>query len=68
MQEVWQMDGREEALCSEIAFWRQQIGETGVHPGSPVYQRMLKALQLAEYKLSLLRTDTDVTGQQYLAH
>ena len=41
-----------EALKTEIAFWRELLNESYFSSDSPEHQRMINAIELAEFKLS----------------
>lgn len=46
---------KQDILHEEVIFWRTQLSETNVRPDSSVYQRMVMALELAEYRLNALQ-------------
>jgi hypothetical protein len=41
-----------EALKAEIAFWQELLSDSHLSSDSPEYQRMVHAINLAEFKLA----------------
>ena len=55
MCEITKPSTEEVKLMEEVEFWRKMLNDIEHENDSPVFQRTLNALQLAEYRLNSLR-------------